>query len=152
MHNGARPSLARGETPKVTESRDRTAGVATASFGLASAMPMTVGSDDLTAAACLFRGLADRNRLAIVQRLALGEERVVDLVTHLALAQSTVSGHLACLRDCGLVNVRAEGRASFYSLAHAELLDLLASAERLLEATGNAVALFPNYGAEVKQR
>ena len=28
------------------------------------------------------------------------------------LAQSTVSKHLACLRDCGLVTVRAEGRAA----------------------------------------
>ena len=56
-------------------------------------------------AAALFRGLADPARLAIVQHLALGEHRVVDLTAHLGLAQSTVSGHLACLRDCGLVVV-----------------------------------------------
>ena len=34
----------------------------------------------------------------------------------------------------------------FYSLTRPELLDLLASAETLLAATGNAVALCPNYG------
>ena len=34
----------------------------------------------------------------------------------------------------------------FYSLAHPELMDLLASAERLLALTGEAVALCPNYG------
>lgn len=73
----------------------------------------------------------------------------MDLTAHLGLAQSTVSGHLSCLRDCGLVTSRAEGRASLYSLAQAELFDLLASAERLLNATGEAVALCPNYGTDV---
>jgi DNA-binding transcriptional ArsR family regulator len=111
-------------------------------------MPMTPVDTDLTAAVCLFRGLADPARLAIVRHLALGEHRVVDLTAHLGLAQSTVSGHLACLRECGLVTARAEGRASLYSLARAELFDLLAAAERLLEATGDAVALCPTYGRD----
>lgn len=100
----------------------------------------------MTAAVCLFHSLADRTRLAILQHLSAGELRVVDVTNRLGLAQSTVSGHLACLRDCGLVAARAEGRASLYSLAHPELLDLLAAAERLLEATGSAVALCPTYG------
>ena len=72
---------------------------------------------------------------------------MVDLVAELGLAQSTVSAHLACLRDCGLVDFRPRGRASVYSLTHAELLDLLATAESLLAATGNAVALCPSFGA-----
>jgi DNA-binding transcriptional ArsR family regulator len=78
--------------------------------------------------------------------LAGGEVRVVDLVAELGLAQSTVSAHVACLRDCGLVAGRPEGRQVFYSLARPELLDLLAASERLLAATGEAVALCPNYG------
>jgi DNA-binding transcriptional ArsR family regulator len=98
---------------------------------------------DPTDAVLLFRSLADPVRLALVQHLALGEHRVVELVEHLGLAQSTVSGHLACLRDCGLVAARAEGRSSYYALARPELLDLLTSAERLLEATGSAVRLCP---------
>lgn len=109
-------------------------------------MTMTAVDADLTAAACLFRGLADPARLSIVRHLALGEHRVVDLTAHLGLAQSTVSGHLACLRDCGLVTARAEGRASLYSLARPELLELLSAAERLLGATGEAVALCPVFG------
>ena len=98
-------------------------------------------------AVALFRSLADPARLTILRHLTLGEHRVVDLVAHLGLAQSTVSGHLACLRDCELVTMRAEGRQSFYALAHPELLDLLSSAEALLERTGNAVDLCPNHGA-----
>jgi DNA-binding transcriptional ArsR family regulator len=111
-------------------------------------MPMTASETDLTAAVSLFRSLADPARLAIVQHLALGEHRVVDLTAHLGLAQSTVSGHLSCLRECGLVTARAQGRASFYALACPELMDLLAAAERLLEATGDAVALCPTYGQD----
>lgn len=111
-------------------------------------MPMTSQEADVTAAVCLFRGLADPARLTIVRHLALGEHRVVDLTAHVGLAQSTVSGHLSCLRDCGLVTARAEGRASLYSLAHPELLDLLAAAERLLDATGAAVTLCPTYGTD----
>lgn len=102
----------------------------------------------LTAAACLFHGFSDPSRLAIVRHLALGEHRVVDLTSHLDLAQSTVSKHLACLRDCGLVSSRPQGRASMWSLNHADMvIALLSSAERLLALTGDAVTLCPTFGA-----
>jgi DNA-binding transcriptional ArsR family regulator len=105
----------------------------------------------LSAAACLFHGFSDPSRLAIVRHLALGEHRVVDLTEHLALAQSTVSKHLACLRDCGLVTSRPQGRASMFSLTHPEAtLELLSSAERLLGLTGDAVTLCPVYGREAE--
>ncbi|WP_052426212.1 ArsR/SmtB family transcription factor [Cellulomonas carbonis] len=106
-----------------------------------------VDADALAAAASLFHGFSDPSRLAILTHLALGEHRVVDLVRHLGLAQSTVSQHLACLRDCGLVEVRTQGRASMHRLSHPEaLLGVLESAERLLGLTGSAVALCPRYG------
>lgn len=103
-------------------------------------------SSNLDAAVALFHSLSDGARLAIVRRLADGEARVVDLIGELGLAQSTVSAHVACLRDCGLVIGRPEGRQMFYSLTRPELLDLLAAAETLLAATGNTVALCPTYG------
>jgi ArsR family transcriptional regulator len=99
-------------------------------------------------AVALFRSLADETRLRIVQRLAAGEARIVDLTGELGLAQSTVSKHVACLRDCGLVEYRVDGRQSFYSLARPELMDLLLAAEGVLTATGVAVALCPNYGPD----
>lgn len=112
-------------------------------------MPMMSAQADagvMAPAVALFRSLADPARLAIVRRLARGERRVADLTAELGLAQSTVSGHLACLRDCGLVTSRPQGRQAFYSLTQPALLDLLAAAEQVLEATGAAVALCPNYG------
>jgi DNA-binding transcriptional ArsR family regulator len=106
-------------------------------------------TEALTAAACLFHGFGDRSRLAIVRHLALGEHRVVDLTEHLGLAQSTVSKHLACLRDCGLVESRPQGRASLFRLTHPDAtLQLLSAAERLLGLTGDAVVLCPVYGKD----
>jgi DNA-binding transcriptional ArsR family regulator len=101
----------------------------------------------LDAAACLFHGFGDPSRLAILQHLALGEHRVVDLTAHLGLAQSTVSKHLACLRDCGLVTSRPEGRASMFRLTETDaVMELLAAAEHLLALTGDAVTLCPTSG------
>lgn len=100
----------------------------------------------LRPAVALFRSLADSTRLALVRRLAQGEARVVDLTRELELPQSTVSTHLACLRDCQLVAGRVEGRQMFYTLTHPELISLLSSAEELLEVTGSAVALCPRWG------
>lgn len=99
-----------------------------------------------TAAAALFRSLGDPARLAIVRRLALGEARVMDLVAECGLAQSTVSAHLACLRQCRLVESRPVGRASVFTLTQPTLIDVLAAAETVLEVTGRAVALCPTYG------
>ncbi|GHD35003.1 putative transcriptional regulator, ArsR family protein [Nocardiopsis kunsanensis] len=102
------------------------------------------------AAESLFHSLSDGTRLAIVRRLAEGRARVSDLVEHTGLAQSTVSAHVACLRDCGLVDGHPQGRQVFYSLTRPELLDLLAAAETLLEATGRAVQLCPNFGERAR--
>lgn len=103
--------------------------------------------DSLAPAASLFRSLSDPSRLAILAHLMLGEHNVRDLTEHVGLGQSTVSAHLRCLLDCGLVQVRAVGRASVYSLAvPGEVLEVLAAAENLLTATGDAVVLCPRYG------
>ena len=106
----------------------------------------------LTVASCLFHGFSDASRLEILRHLALGEHRVIDLTRHLGLAQSTVSTHLACLRDCGLVTSRPEGRASVFSLSHPQaVLEVLAAAERLLSLTGEAVALCPVHGIDAQE-
>ena len=103
--------------------------------------------NDVELASKLFRGLGDPMRLAIIEILARGERRVTDLVEELGSSQGNVSGHLACLRDCGLVQDRPQGRAVFYRLAHVELLDLLQSAEALLARSGMDIALCPNVPA-----
>jgi DNA-binding transcriptional ArsR family regulator len=110
-----------------------------------------VDAEAISAAASLFRSLGDPSRLSILTHLMLGEHRVVELTEHLGLAQSTVSAHLKCLLDCGMVRVRAQGRASFYSLAaEPALVALLSAAEGLLADTGRAVVLCPTYGTRTR--
>lgn len=99
----------------------------------------------LAPAAALFRSLADPARLGILRRLAAGPARVVDLMAEVGLAQSTVSQHLSCLRDCGLVSDEPLGRASLFRLAQPALRELLAAAETVLAGNGCAVALCPTY-------
>lgn len=107
----------------------------------------TTGS--LAPAAALFHGLADPTRLLILRHLRTGEHKVRELTEHLGLAQSTVSAHLTCLRDCGLVASRPLGRASMYSLAEPEHMDeLLMAAETLLTDSGTEVALAAHHWHE----
>lgn len=96
-------------------------------------------------AAKLFRGFADLTRLAILMELAEGERRVTDLVRALGGSQANVSGHLACLKDCGLVLDRPEGRQVFYRIARPEVVDVIRSAEALLALAGHQIDLCPNY-------
>ncbi len=102
---------------------------------------------ELSPAAALFRSLGDPTRLMVVRRLAASPARVTDLVTELGLAQSTMSKHLACLRDCGLVASEPAGRASVFRIAQPALADMLTAAETVLAATGNAVVLCPAWNS-----
>lgn len=103
---------------------------------------------ELTPAAALFRSLGDPTRLAIVRYLAARPARVTDVVGAVGLTQSTVSKHLGCLKDCGLVDSEPIGRASLFRLTQPALIDLLGAAETVLAATGQAVALCPVYGMD----
>lgn len=100
---------------------------------------------DVATAAKLFRGFSDPTRLGIVMLLTDGERRVTDLVVALDGSQGNISGHLKCLKDCGLVTDRRAGREVFYRLACDEVFDLLRAAERLVATTGQPIKLCPNY-------
>lgn len=100
---------------------------------------------DIGVAARLFHGLGDPTRLAVLLSLLDGEQRVTDLVAQVGSSQSNVSNHLACLKECGLVVDRPGARRQvFYSIAHAELCDVLVASERLLAQAGHAVRLCTN--------
>lgn len=61
-------------------------------------------------AAQIFKALGDETRLRIMALLMEGEELCVcDIVAALELPQSTVSRHLAHLRNVGLVDDRRRG-------------------------------------------
>jgi len=100
-----------------------------------------VSAVEIGLAAKLFAGFSDRTRLAILVELSAGERRVTDLVKALAGSQGNISGHLSCLKECGLVRDRPEGRQVFYRIALAEVLEVLRGGEALLAITRRAVQL-----------
>jgi len=65
----------------------------------------------------LFKALSDDTRLRIFGLLQEGELCVCDLMAVLELPQSTVSRHLAYLRNSGVVADRREGVWIHYRLA-----------------------------------
>ncbi len=62
------------------------------------------------------KALADGNRLRALMALEAGELCVCQIIELLALAPSTVSKHMAILRQAGLVETRKEGRWMYYRL------------------------------------
>lgn len=106
----------------------------------------TATSNKSEVAAALFHGFSDRTRLSILLAVLEGEKRVVDLVEEVGGSQSNISGHLARLKDCGLVIDRPEGRQSFYAIASKEVIGVLRAAEKLLAVNGHAIEMCPRYG------
>jgi DNA-binding transcriptional ArsR family regulator len=96
--------------------------------------------DLLTLRARFFRGLADPSRLALLHALRDGEQSVSELVAATGLTQSNASGHLACLRECGLVASRQEWRHVYYRLAGPHIAQLLRDADQVLEVVAERVA------------
>lgn len=89
--------------------------------------------------------MADPSRLAILEALRDGERTVSDLVAATGLSQPNTSAHLACLRDCGLVASRQDGRYVYYGFADAGVDDVLRGAETLLARAAERVYACTRY-------
>ena len=79
-----------------------------------------------------FRGLDDPTRVLILELLLPGEKPVSELVELTGSPQGRVSNHLACLRHCGYVTTRREGRWVYYRLADDRVRALLRIAQELM--------------------
>jgi DNA-binding transcriptional ArsR family regulator len=62
------------------------------------------------------KALADETRQKIMKTCCCRWLSVTKIVEQLSVTQPTVSHHLAILREAGLVNVREEGKQTFYRL------------------------------------
>jgi ArsR family transcriptional regulator, cadmium/lead-responsive transcriptional repressor len=114
----------------------RQAAVPTASNGRAL-LPTAAGGVELVAR--FFRALGDPVRLRLLEFLLPAEHTVSECVRHIGLSQGRVSVHLACLADCGYVEVRRSGRFAWYRVADPRVADLVMLARSL--AADNAAAL-----------
>ena len=102
---------------------------------------MTQVSTQLTPAvrARFFHGLADPARIAILDTLRAGERTAGEVARHAELSPSNTSRHLACLKDCGLVEARPEWRFVYYRWAEG-VAGLLAANDAFIERVAERVA------------
>lgn len=87
----------------------------------------------------LFRGFSDISRLSILDVLRNGKRTVSEIVEVTGLTQSNVSNHLGCLRDCGLVTAKQQGRFVYYELSDERVGQLLTLADELLADVARGV-------------
>ena len=104
----------------------------------------------LTLKAKLFRGLGDPSRLVILDALREGERSVSEIAACTGLSQPNTSTHLSCLRECGLLETRQEGRYTFYRLADSRVVELLGNAEAILADVADRIYRCSRYDSSPK--
>lgn len=104
---------------------------------------MTDGTEELPEhelIARVFRTLGDATRLRLLDALSEGGSATQsELMARVGATQSRTSEHLTCLRWCGLVEARRDGRAVRYAIADSHALSLMQLAREFMETNPNAV-------------
>jgi len=93
---------------------------------------LPAAADGVELVAKFFRALGDPARLRLLEFLLPAEHTVSECVKHIGLSQGRVSVHLACLADCGYVQVRRSGRFAWYKVADPRVADLVMLARSLV--------------------
>jgi DNA-binding transcriptional ArsR family regulator len=115
-------------------------------------MILLANSKSIEIQAKLFRGFSDPSRLSILDVLRNGARTVSEIVETTGLTQSNVSNHLGCLRDCGLVTAKQQGRFVYYGLSDERVGQLLMLADELLADVAKGVYECTRYNVnEVKR-
>jgi len=101
----------------------------------------------LSAKAKLFRGFSDPSRLSILEAMLEGPKTVGEIVQITGMSQPNVSGHLSCLRDCGLVVARQQGQFVICQLSDERVRTLISTAGSLLADVARGVYECTRYEA-----
>jgi ArsR family transcriptional regulator len=72
------------------------------------------------------KGLANPHRLLILCALSKGERSVGALMAETGIAQTSMSQHLAKLKEESIVDFRREHRTLFYFIDHPAVMELMA--------------------------
>jgi DNA-binding transcriptional ArsR family regulator len=104
--------------------------------GMTSNLPVAASrADELDrpeVLATFFQGLSDPTRVRILELLAERPRTVTELVDAIGLAQGRVSSHLSCLRWCGYVEARVEGRYNRYRLVDERVREIIRLGEAIV--------------------
>ncbi|MCG7381681.1 metalloregulator ArsR/SmtB family transcription factor [Paenibacillus sp. ACRRY] len=86
------------------------------------------------------RGFSDKTRLLILDSIHQEEKTVSQIVEELGGNQSNISQHLACLKGCGIIVSRQEGKYIYYSLRNEQIRGLLQVIDDVYAQVENEVA------------
>jgi len=81
----------------------------------------------------VLKALANESRLKIVDRLSRGECSVGELTDRVGSDRSTVSKHLAVLRNHGIVDDRREGNVVYYMLLTPCVMNFFSCATQVIK-------------------
>ena len=82
----------------------------------------------------IMKALAHPARLLIVDELSKQQRCVNDLTEMIGADMSTVSRHLAVLKNAGIIQDKRQGAQVFYSLSIPCVMDFFACTEKVLES------------------
>ncbi|MFU2017038.1 ArsR/SmtB family transcription factor [Peribacillus butanolivorans] len=88
----------------------------------------------------LIHGFSNKTRIQILECIKNQEKTVSQIVEEISGNQSNISQHLACLKGCGIIVGRNEGKYSYYSLRNQHIRDLLTMFDTVLGDVHNDVA------------
>lgn len=78
-------------------------------------------------------GFSHKSRVLIMESIKDDEKTVSQLVEDLNISQSSISQHLSCLKGCGLIVGRQEGKYVYYRVRNQLVRDLLTNFDVVLE-------------------
>ncbi|MRH43577.1 metalloregulator ArsR/SmtB family transcription factor [Aquibacillus halophilus] len=90
-------------------------------------------------------GFSNKVRIQILENIKEEEKTVSQIVTALNVSQSSISQHLACLKGCGLIVGRQEGKYIYYGLRNQQVSDLLHMFDVVLEDVQNDMVFCENH-------
>ncbi|WLR59197.1 ArsR/SmtB family transcription factor [Guptibacillus hwajinpoensis] len=88
----------------------------------------------------LIHGFSNKTRIQILESIKDVEKTVSEIVQEVNGNQSNISQHLACLKGCGIIVGRNEGKYCYYSLRNQQIRDLLTMFDLILDDVENDVA------------
>mgnify|MGYP006080704567 CR=1 FL=1 len=94
-------------------------------------MDISTLQDNASTVAAILQQLGNENRLMIACTLIDNEMSVGELNKLIPLSQSALSQHLANLRKANLVSTRRQGQTIYYSMASAEVKQLMLALKQI---------------------
>lgn len=90
-------------------------------------------------------GFSHKTRVQILEHIKEEEKTVSQIVDDLEGNQSNISQHLACLKGCGLIVGRQEGKYVYYRVRNQLVRDLLTMFDEVLEDVQDNIASCENH-------